>query len=203
MQKRAARGPRCFRLEITFRLLWLVSSFVRLRQFLLEHGENLLALRTVQALVETIQGQAHDVIVVQATQAPGPRSPPARFCAAVPDPARANAACAGQGNTPSTLWSGEWISSTMLGRGSGSRSQASPVSLPCSSSVSLLERPQTMREDSSRCRGLHNSVEDIGRGHHHQRNVLALLLGQLHHLGEQLLLVLVEQLLAVIAARCR
>ncbi len=40
---------------------------------------------------------------------------------------------------------------TRRGLGSGRRSQASPVSFACSSGVNLLDKPQTMRLDSSRC----------------------------------------------------
>src|SRR5271169_5009794 len=46
---------------------------------------------------------------------------------------------------------GSTTTSFNRGRGSGSRSQASPVSWPCSSAVSLLDRPQKMTDECRRC----------------------------------------------------
>ena len=80
------------------------------------------------------------------------------------------------------------------GLGSGRRSQASPVSLACSSAVSLLERPQTMRLGIQALRGYHDRLKDIGGGDDQQRNRLAFFFRDRDGGGKQFLLVVIEDL---------
>jgi hypothetical protein len=155
-------------------------------QFFFQHLKKLLSAFAAQFALQFLQCKAKNVVVVQARSSQMLCS---KFEVLLAQTRRVRAKV-----ILLSVWSGVGISRTTIGAWLRQRSQASPVSLPCSSTVSLLERPQTMREDSSLCAVCTNSVEDIGRRHHHQRNVLALLLGQLHHLGEQMLLVLLEQL---------
>ncbi len=90
--------------------------------------------------------------------------------------------------------SGAHTSRISRGRGSGRRSQASPVSLACSSAVSLLERPQITRVESSRCAVTMIASNTSVAGTTSKRDWLAFFFGDGHGRGEQFLLVVIEDL---------
>ena len=90
--------------------------------------------------------------------------------------------------------SGAQTSSVSRGRGSGRRSHASPVSLACSSAVSLLESPQTTRLESSRCAVTMMASNTSVRRHDQQRDRLAFFFRDRDDSREKLLLVVIEDL---------